>query len=352
MHDAAIRHAVVAIGALHEHTLRLQASRHNLETAGLHPFALRQCNKAIKQLLRPSSASLIRATTAAILFAYFENMQGSREAAVPHVLYARRLAVRQRQHSSKDLTTASPWPIRLDEVEPLLSHLEIQLRDKQSEDMPPGTGRELDLSAPLHFHSIAPARVTLEKLIAQWRELVVSLPSSPTQYHIDEVAATRALYADWLRRWDVAFTQYLTLHGHTLDAITMTGCRILKAHQVAALVLTEVDYTLGEAAWDRCTALFKIVVELCSAAVGDMPTRLTSQVPQTAYLSLGMGMTEPLYAAATRCTDTETAARAWSLLHRLPKNEGAFSAWRTSNIEALLCLATGKDCDATQSSSR
>jgi hypothetical protein len=79
--DPAIRHAVAAIGASHEYALRKQASRFNAETDGLLPFALRQCNKAINYLLRPSykcsQGDLMRALTACVLFASFESLSGN-----------------------------------------------------------------------------------------------------------------------------------------------------------------------------------------------------------------------------------------------------------------------------------
>lgn len=131
--DDAIKHAVAAIGASHEHQLRRQASRHNAETDSLQPFALRQCNKAITALVKPAKGAdqhdLKRALTAAVLLACFESVAENREGAIPHVVHARRLLEQYKQrHSNKGpASTGAVFPIDVDVVEPLVTHYEVQV---------------------------------------------------------------------------------------------------------------------------------------------------------------------------------------------------------------------------------
>lgn len=93
--DDAVKHIVAAIGASHEWSLRKQASRSNTETDRLGVFALRQCNKSIECLVRPVKSNdekaLLRNLTAAVLFTCFESTNDDRQAALLHVMHARRL---------------------------------------------------------------------------------------------------------------------------------------------------------------------------------------------------------------------------------------------------------------------
>ena len=57
---------------------------------------------------------------------------------------------------------------------------------------------------------------------------------------------------------------------------------------------------------------------------------------------MGMGMTEPLYLVAFRCTDLATAKEAQALLKKLPSNEGIHSAAKTAFVEEILCIVDGQ----------
>lgn len=344
--DSAIKHAVAALGASHEHQLRKQAARHNSETDGLHPFALRQCNKAIKNLIRPTSRmsqhDLMRALTASVLFASFESLSGNRENSIPHVVHSKRL-VEQHKRNQKNFNAYDTFPVDLDIIEPLVAHYEVQVGSYVYESEPEGMLKTFDLDGVLEFHRLADARVSLERAIASLSVVVWSLHERHTLEDVAAIAQEKARYSAWLERWDKAFSIFLAPHSASFDRDTLDGCRLLKAHQTAVLTLAEVDYTQGEKGWAAFVPNFKIVVDLIAVIVDNLPMRgLSAQAPQMAYLSSTMGMTEPLYCAATRCTDPEIAEKARSLMKKLPQNEGIYSAWRTSYIEKTLCAATGK----------
>jgi hypothetical protein len=344
--DEGIKHAVAAIGASHEYALRRQASRLNSETDGLLPFALRQCNKAINNLLRPnkkmSQSDLLRALTASVLFASFESLSGNREGAVPHVVHSRRL-VEQHKRNFENATKPSDFPVDLSTIEPLVAHYECQVGNFVYEDDPYGMLNMFDLTAPLYFDTLADARVSLTQAIANYSIIAWSLHEIHRPGDLDAVANQQIEYTAWLERWDAAFTMLLAQSRAYYDRDTLNGCRLLKAHHLAASALIGVDYHEGELGWTAFTPQYKAVVELISAIVDSLPKRgIATQAPQLAYLSSTMGMTEPLYCAATRCTEPTIAEAARSLMKRLPLNEGVHSAWRIEFIEKTLCAATGK----------
>lgn len=284
----------------------------------------------------------MRALTAAVLFACYENMDGKRDAAVPHIVYARRLA-----KQCKDSKERSTYPTAMISVEPLIAHYEVQLGDYFGDAVPEGHLPGLDLLLPLKFSTLVAARVPLEKAIAELTSVMYTLQKRHRPIDITKVAARKANYADWLMRWDEAFTKLLAATRGEQDRETVNSCRILKAHQLAALILARLDYSSGESAWQAFDADFKAILDLLAEVLAAQPKKVTAtSAPQTAYFSPGMGITEPLYCVATRCADMDIAGKAKSLLGRLPPNEGAYSAWRTSFIEAHLCGATGKRYEA------
>jgi len=128
-----------------------------------------------------------------------------------------------------------------------------------------------------------------------------------------------------------------------LDRNILQSCRLLKAHQVAGKVLAILDYDEGEEGWKRYTPEFKIIVDLVAEISTDIPKRtIASRPPQTAYLSRGMGLTDPLDCTATSCTEPAIARKARCLLTKLPQSEGACLSWKIEFIKANLGAATGK----------
>ncbi|KAF2161873.1 hypothetical protein M409DRAFT_58654 [Zasmidium cellare ATCC 36951] len=338
--DPAIKHAVAAIGASHEYKLRRQAAKFNLETDGLHAFALRQINKAIKALVQPSqgtSRGLLRALTASILFACFESLNDSRAAAVPHVVHATRILKQFKQTAEEDgqknHTSAYPIPMAL--IEPLVVQYESQLGVYYG-DTKRGKEEYLDITQPFTISSVPSARILLLQGISVTQDAF-------TQYGDDRTSlkTAKADLAAWFRKWGAAFDSFLS--RTQIDSTMIRSCKLMKCHQLAALVVASVDPTRGEDAWVPFTDDMKKVFAMISDLHSRDPRRtiLSSQPPHTPYFSSTMGMTEPLYIIASRCKDEETARKATALLGRLPPSEGANSSWRISFLENLLCTISG-----------
>lgn len=344
-------HAVAAIGATHEQHLRKQASRQIAETDGLHPFALRQCNKAIKSLVAaPAMAGMkegeiMRALTASVLFLCFENMTGNRNAAVPHILHARRLAEQCRQLRDANLMPKNQpsFPLKLDTIDPLVIHYEIQLESVVRDAVPPERFHIFDATKPTRIRNVADARLSLKRAIGSLFTLILGLEDNHDPASVTAVARKKAPYVSWLKRWDESFTDYLARETYQLDSETFNSCRLLKTHHAAATTLASVDYAQGEAHWALFDPHFRTITRLSAEIIDALPKRgLPSQPPQTRYLNPGMGLTEPLYLAAARSADPAIVQQANSLLARLPSNEGAYSSWRLQFLELNLSAATGK----------
>ena len=344
--DDAIKHAVAALGASHEYALRRQASRLNTETDGLRPFGIRQCNKAINNLLRPSKGSkegkLIRALTLSILFASFESLSGNSEAAIPHVIHARKL-LETCKKCHFEANIMHDFPVNLDSIKPLVSHYEVQIGSYVYDHEPDRTLEKFDLTTPLEFHTVGEARIPLGQSIAEFGLAIYNFKRQDARHNVEAIAQCKADYVAWLHKWDAAFTTFLDRNRSNFDRRFLDGCRLLKAHQLAASAFVGVAYGQGESAWSAYTPEFRSIIELITTMTENLPKRgMAVLAPQLSYLSSTMGMTEPLYLAATRCTDLTVAHSARELMKKLPLNEGVHSAWRIAFLEKGLCEATGK----------
>lgn len=85
--ESAVRHAMAAIGALHEKLITVAASPDQSQERRTQ-FALEQCNMSIQHLMKPPDAqtkpNLRLMLTTCVLFTCFETLQGHTERAVLH----------------------------------------------------------------------------------------------------------------------------------------------------------------------------------------------------------------------------------------------------------------------------
>lgn len=341
--DPAIRHAVAAIGASHEYKLRKQVAKFNLETEGLHAFALRQVNKAIKALVQPAQGTtqgLLRALTASILFACFESLNNSREAAIPHVVYAGRI-LKQLKQTAEDENTKRPYPVPMHLIEPLVVQYEAQ-RGVYYGDSERPKDAYLDISKPIVIRSIAEARILLLQAISVMQDVFTQYGEDDTESGTIALKCAKKEMAEWFGRWNNAFETHLS--RTQIDTVTMRSCKLIKCHQIATTIAAGVDPLLGEDCWAPFTDDMKKAYAIIADLHATDPRRTTpsSQPPHTPYFSSTMGMTEPLYVIASRCADPETSQNAKALLGRLPPSEGANSSWRISFLETLLCTISGE----------
>ncbi|KAK3701870.1 hypothetical protein LTR37_015181 [Vermiconidia calcicola] len=239
----------------------------------------------------------MRALTAYILFAAFESLSGNRDGAVPHVVHSRKLVEQYRK--TDDDRRAQPdqldaFPIGLDVIEPLVAHYEVQVGEFNREEHPEGMINTFNLDGKLTFQRLADARTSLELAIGYLSILCMTLQDSHTAKYTAARKEKRK-YSAWLLEWDRALSSFLVRNREDLDSPTMAGCRLLKAHQVAGLILAGADHTQGEEAWAVFTPEFKIIIDLVSEIVQSLPKRsAVSEAPYTPFFCTSMGMTEPL----------------------------------------------------------
>lgn len=347
--DPAIKHAVAAIGASHEYKLRVQAGKFNLETDGLRAFALRQVNKSIKALVRPRQGTregLVRALTASVLFACWGSLSEGRGRAVPHVVHAgrilRQLKGMDGDGEGREEGEGVEYPISRGLIEPLVVQYESQLGVYYGDE---GSGKEeyLDITAPINITSIAEARILLLQAISVTQDSVTSLGEDNTPQGKETLQTAKTGLVFFFHRWSLALDSHLSTTQPSPS--TLRAAQLLQCHQLAAQIATSItpssDPNINP--WTAYTPQMKSILATLLHLHATDPRRTTpsSQPPQTPYFTSTMGMTEPLYIVASRCTDEETAVKARSLLGRLPPSEGAKSSWRVGFLERLLVTISG-----------
>ncbi|KAF7195168.1 Aspercryptin biosynthesis cluster-specific transcription regulator atnN [Pseudocercospora fuligena] len=339
--DDAIKHLVAAIGAAHEYNLRRQASRSNTETDRMGAFALRQCNKSIEHLVRPVKSNdekaLLRNLTAAVLFTCFELTNEDRQAALPHVVHARRLIEQSKIVLAQK--RRSDYPIDLSTIEPLVAHYEAQTGHYYGDRATPHA--EFDVNKVFSIKSIVQARTSLEAALSRFQSVACQLADDLSEADYDNIILQRDNFADWFRRWDIAFSKFLAQETNTLGTSDSGTVSLLCLHQKAALLVSSIEYGEGEAVWRGFDSEFKDIVHLATEVFHLGQKRaIAYQPPEIAYFSSSMGLTEPLYLAASRSPDRSTAEKATALMRKLPLSEGAVSGWRVKVLEDFLRTLT------------
>jgi hypothetical protein len=349
--DLLIKHAIAAIGACHEFQLLLRSGQCGAETKRLHVFSTRQCNQAMTAMLQSTgnqNADLKRALTASVLFTTYENLNGCRERAQTHTHYSKALLEQLQRTPREGAKARDPHvTVPLELLRPLVAHYEIQgdyyIHEANSHLCPADVSRVFPFDDALRLESIADCRTTLERAIAT---LGIALLDScgPEGHHRDTpIANIKNEFSSWFRRWGREVDDLHIRESESLDEDLQISFQLLRAHQLAASTMAEVDSSRGEAAWGDFTTRFQDILALIEPGLSISSNRgLSFAAPNVQYVSQTMGLFEPLYCVAARCVDTCVAQKAVTLIEKLPLREGGRSAWKTDFIERILSSCTGK----------
>lgn len=340
-HEPAIRHAITAIGALHECIMQ-RAFADDKQKAKAMEFALNQCNKAITCLTadegydydpnRRRIPSSRLALTTCVLFTCFEAMQGRCDSAVNHALQGRRLL---QATGRAAITTMSPSEEDdIEQMRPLVERLEVQataLLDK-------GRRPEIDTSGqtpplpPIDFiFSLEHAHNTLHTALNSVMRFMQGFHPTAPRDHIAVTMAEKYLrYAPWFSQWEQAFTAFLSDQRDFMSNMDLKRAMVLKANHLVGTMLASVDQSAGPVAYDAYEAEFRAIVDLAREVLASfscppLPT-LSGPNSGTPYLSFSLWVTDPLWMAISRCRNPTIRQSAFTLLSRNPRQEGIWHA--------------------------
>ncbi|EGP86619.1 uncharacterized protein MYCGRDRAFT_110011 [Zymoseptoria tritici IPO323] len=308
-HEPAIRHAITAIGALHECIMQ-RAFADEKQRSKAMQFALSQCNKAIACLTNDAAGgydpnrrripSSRLALTTCVLFTCFEAMQGRCDSAVNHALQGRRLL---QATGRAAITSMSPQgDDDIEQMRPLVERLEVQataLLDK-------GRRPEIDTSGqtpplpPIDFiFSLEHAHNTLHTALNSVMRFMQGFhPTAPKQQIAATMAEKYLRYSPWFQQWESAFTSFLSDQRDYMSNMDLKRAMVLKANHLVGTMLAAVDQSAGPVAYDAYESEFRAIVDLAREVLASfscppLPT-LSAAEFEPVYAKVSSGVSERL----------------------------------------------------------
>lgn len=133
--------------------------------------------------------------------------------------------------------------------------------------------KTFNLRVPLEFNRLADARVSLESAIASLSVVYWNLERNHCDEDVRAAEELKSEYSGWFQAWDHKFSIFLSRERLNLDGDTLDGCRLLKAHQLAASILASVTYGNGEGVWSSFVPQFRAIVELIAEILKNLPKK-------------------------------------------------------------------------------
>lgn len=239
-HSPAVKHAIAAIGTLHEKLL-IGADDQDATSQRKTRFALEQCNQSIQHLTKPvdgtASPDLRLMLTTCVLFTCFEAMQGHCEQAIAH---ARQGYVLLRQYATdpeSDKRETGAFAVELSQLCLIMQRLQTQSKGLMAKNYTTlGEDGLCDVPKPMHFENLGDARISLEKAIYHISIYFLDLDLSDNFY--DLVCANGdkfIMFASWLKAWEEAFTELLVRSQDALTPTERKGAMVLKGETLASV---------------------------------------------------------------------------------------------------------------------
>lgn len=305
----AVRHAAIALGALHEFLLDTEPGLSD------PAFAVRQYTKALKGVIELDVTNLSRCynsiLTSSILFAAFESLRGRNKIALKHFIGGFNVFSQQ----DDEVARRSAWPdeVHFQVFRSLMADMDFENRlrvDNAVVFFNAPTPDWLDSSLPDYFVTIDEARVALETLIQGFHGFIRTsgaqsgLNSDVTDY--ERLLLERRNLMGLFHRWRSA----LVNSGFNTTA---PGVLPLRIKHLIYHVQLHVDTAQGELGWDRFEPQFREIVIL--AELFNTQRRISYNHGEDRFsFTLSTGMLRPISCTVHRCRHPFIRRRALDVL--------------------------------------
>ncbi|KAF4636203.1 hypothetical protein G7Y89_g1895 [Cudoniella acicularis] len=314
--EPCIRHAVIAIGALHQHFNASQLVPTSQHHSSLQ-FALRQHTKAIshlQQILVTQADRPELALMACILFVCFDSLFGNYQSALIHL--------RSGLNILQDIqTSGSSLPNdQREEFASLLMRLGCQaclFLNPRSDNYRSALWQELRTTIPdrplARFDSIEDAHQALSSIGTEY--ICDRDPARPVPI-LQSVLKQKHFIL--LVEWEQSLKEFLARSDKSKPSIEriVRGASLLKAFHL--MVIIAVDNSRA------CDKLFSDIITLCE--IVDTGQLTYAAPPEIFNFSTSLGITAPLFYTAMKCDNLALRRKAWKLLQRAPRKEGMWDA--------------------------
>ncbi|KUJ15590.1 uncharacterized protein LY89DRAFT_720109 [Mollisia scopiformis] len=340
---ASLRHAVIALGALHEDFSRktLKSSSTLSVDDQKSQFALNQYAKAIGALRRSLSSRKeepITALMSCILFVCFDSLRGWFESAMVHLQSGLTILRDMRWSSTEN-------HIIEDSIAPLFVRLSIQsiiyVDAKSTHDRTDFARKLMDaygkeMAIPEEFESLEEARNAFNQAADgffranyMWDgDLPVVL--QPTESHaiFDKCISQMSL-------WNIAFEKFMASKSKILTIREVQGAALLKIHHTTAKVMAGVHpdtsdmrpvfETVKVGMFWQYLDDFQIIINLSRPLIAATEQNAKNGKPPLTFNS-DLGLIGPLYYVCINCPSVPIRTTAMELLLRFPRREGMWNS--------------------------
>lgn len=360
--EPAVRHAVIALGSLHEFFDTQQPGAGYDANHKTMQFSLQQYNKAIASLNRLLSAMSTPSVEVVLiccaLFISIESIQGNYATTARHLLGGSKiLSDWLSSHDRK-----KPGLVR-DELLPIFVRLNIQVKslvelpfpslepnDAHSNPFPSSFSTLQEARASLYSQmnklfdfiqtdetflcsqSAVPDHIMNEMFAAaEEQNFDESFLFSPRRSPAELAAATqeKARLLKILEGWQEVFGAFLLQASSKMNSRELGGAILLKIHYLSAWIAVVTCHSRLQTVFDEYESQFAKIVSLSNSLISAGDTE-GSCFGKTNFW-IDMGVIGPLYLAASRCRNPTVRRQAVQLL-RLPRREGAWDGEAAATV--------------------
>ena len=354
--EAAVRQAVLSLGALHDRSSISKNSDGNvpIDTS----FPLRQYSKALTELRKYLSSTtehnLDIILMCALIFISIEVMQNNYGNALVH-LENSFLLLRQTLPRSQSTEASSPEAstphalIRTSNVDADLTRafLRLDLHASAFQGMRPPefVNDHIQVIIPGRFSSITQSKDVLDVLNAQYYSLIRTIIEeyrfrlSPHRKEVDlppEAVTQATKLKEAVDMWNERFQKYINRTTSKFSRqeqfvidILLINHRILKIHASTCT-------TREESVFDQYDSEFDEIVSMASQVILFINSRST----HIWDFSIDMGVIQPLYSTATKCREPWIRQRAMHLLRSIKFQEGV---WVPAYLAGMAQVAINRE---------
>ncbi|KUJ20885.1 uncharacterized protein LY89DRAFT_778534 [Mollisia scopiformis] len=344
--DPSLRHAVVAIGSIHEEFAHNRLSYDVESESKGQAFAISQYTKAISHLRRSllnGKQAPITALMSCILFACFDSLRGYFDNAMIHLQSGLKILKDFKAQSAEDAhmveTHITPLFMRLS-IQAIL-YIDTRTTSERKDlvnEMAEICARETEV--PEIFESLEDARKHMNQSAhGLFRMFHICDGTKPMQDQPPEAKRMFLQYTRQMTAWNKSFEKFMAAKSHTFNSKQLRGAALLKIHQLVSTVMRDVTpddrdaRPVSESVNDpnnfrRYESDFRIVVNLArSLIVAAEQDKMMGKSPLT--FSTDLGLVGPLYYTCIRCTEPTVKMQALELLLQLPRREGMWDSEST-----------------------
>jgi hypothetical protein len=354
--EPSIRHAVFALGSLHE-TVQHEESTLSKSRRACDPFALQQCNKAIGHLnqnIRSSgqhSDEMLLMSCA--IFICFESLQGNYESALSHMQSGLRIFRSWQAEINKPspgVATSSQHHQSVNsEIVQIFSRLNVQTLLFPDTHLFPMDFVKQDVSfiinsVPNAFTTFNEARDWLDNCMSYklQAEVVAYFKRHGSDYDSHSGPPQDTTNDHLLPEWSAVFNAFVQKTGPSLGPKDHQRAMLLEIQYNCAKVLLSVGIPPVETAFDDFRGAFESIISLASSVICQSgPCGISGR---TVHFSFETGVLPALYFTATRCRDPWIRRQALSLLSATSRQECIWNSEMLSKIaERLILIEEGRD---------